>query len=176
MTTKRRESNSPDDTQFILADANVLINFIHIGQLDLLGKLRGNRFVIPEHLEMEITHKAQTAVLKRAIQNGILGQTAITDIKEMADYAEFHKTFGQGEAACLAIAANRGFSVASDERGVFRRLVLRKIGQERLLTTPDLIQAAIRTRLITVPQADTWKAKLETHRFKMKFKSFKDLL
>jgi predicted nucleic acid-binding protein len=176
MTTKRRESNSPDDTQFTMVDANVLINFIHIGQLDLLGKLRGYRFVIPEHVEVEITHKAQTAVLKRACQNGILGQTVITDIKEVADYAEFHKTLGQGEAACLAIAVNRGFSVVSDEKGAFRRLVLMKIGKERLLATPDLILAAVQSKLVTVAQADKWKAKLETHRVKMKFLSFKDLL
>ena len=100
----------------------------------------------------------------------------ITDTKEMADYAEFHRTLGQGEAACLAVAVSRGFSVASDEKGVFRRLVLARIGQERLLTTPDLILAAVRSRLVTVAQADKWEARLKMHRFRMAFQSFQELL
>ena len=123
---------------------------------------------------MEITRKDQAAAVKKAIQHDILEQIAITDMKEMADYAEFHKTLGQGESACLAIALNRGFSVASDEKGVFRRFVLKKIGQERLITTPDLIMTAVRSKLIMVAQADKWKARLEKHRFKMKFQSFKE--
>ena len=94
----------------------------------------------------------------------------------MVDYAEFHKTLGQGESTCMAIAVSRGFSIASDEKGVFRRLVLMKIGQKRLLTTPDLILFAVRSKLISMTQAEEWKAKLETHRFKMTFQSFKELL
>ncbi len=176
MTTRRSGSNSPENTHFALVDANVLINFIHMDQLDLLGKLKEYRFVIPEHVAVEITRKDQAAAIKNAFQHGILEQTVIVNIKEMADYAEFHKRLGQGEFACLAIAANRGFSVASDEKGVFRRLVLKEIGQERLLTTSSLILTAVRSKLITVAQADKWKAKLETHRFKMKFQSFKELL
>ena len=176
MRRKRSGSEPPNETQFILADANVLINFLHIGQLDLLGNLRGYRFIIPEHVEMEITRKAQAAVLKRAIKKGISELTVITDIQEMADYTEFHKTLGQGESACLAIAVNRGLSIASDEKGAYRRFVLSRIGPERLLTTPDLILAAVQSNLISVVQADKWKVILETHRFKMKFLSFKDLL
>jgi len=176
MTTKHNGSDLTDDPKSVLIDATVLINFIHLDQLNLLGKLKRYRFVIPEHVAVEITHKDQAEVLKKAIQRDILEQAAITDMMEMADYAEFHKTLGQGESACLAIAVNRGFFVASDEKGVFRRLVLKKIGQERLLTTPDLILSAVRSKLITVAQADKWKAILETHRFKMKFQSFKDLL
>ncbi|MGD8890949.1 MAG: hypothetical protein PVF53_21205 [Desulfobacterales bacterium] len=176
MAIKQRGSDLQKENQFTLVDANVLINFIHIDQLDLLGKLKGYRFVIPEHVEVEITSKDQAALLKKAIQNGFLEQTVITDTKEMADYAEFHKTLGQEESACLAISVNRDFSIASDEKGVFRRLVLKKIGQRRLLTTPDLILVAVRTKLISVAQADKLKAKLEAHRYKMKFQSFKEFL
>ena len=176
MTTERSESRSPDEPRSVLVDANALINFIHMGQLDLLEKLKGYRFLVPEHVAAEITREDQAEAVEEAVQCGILEQTVITDMKEIADYAEFHRTLGQGESACLAVALSRGFSVASDEKGVFRRLVLAKIGQERLLTTPDLILAAIRLRLITVTQADRWKARLEMYRFKMTFQSFSELL
>jgi predicted nucleic acid-binding protein len=176
MTSKRSGSEPAGGIRTVLVDANVLINFIHIEQLSLLGELEGYRFVIPEHVVAEITRKNHTSALKRALRSGTLEQTAITDIKEMADYAEFHRTLGQGESACLAIAIHRDFSIASDEKRVFRRIVLKRIGPKCLLTTPDLILIPLRLGIITVEQADKWKSCLEKNRFKMKFLSFKELL
>jgi predicted nucleic acid-binding protein len=173
---KTKSSGAGLPAQSILLDANVLINFIYVDQLDLLGKLNEYQFFIPEHVVAEITRKNQAALLKKAIGSGILEKTVITDIEEIADYSEFHKTLGQGESACLSIALNRGYSIASDEKGLFRRIVIEKIGRQRLVTTPDLILTAIRANLITVAQADKWKERLETHRFKMKFESFNEYL
>jgi predicted nucleic acid-binding protein len=173
---KTKSSGADPPAQFILLDANVLINFIHVDHLDLLGKLKEYQFFTPEHVVAEITRKDQAALLKKAIESGILEQMVITDIAEIAEYLEFHKTLGQGESACLSIALNRGYSIASDEKGLFRRIVIEKIGWQRLVTTPDLILTAIRANLITVAQADKWKDRLETHQFKMKFQSFKEYL
>ncbi len=36
--------------QLVAVDANVLINFLHVQRLDLLGKLPGFGFVIPEEV------------------------------------------------------------------------------------------------------------------------------
>jgi hypothetical protein len=66
--------------------------------------------------------------------------------------------------------------VASDERGVFRRTATELIGQERVVTTPDLLVLAIRAGLVTVEEADGWKAVLEANRFTMRFSSFREIL
>lgn len=107
---------------------------------------------------------------------GYLTQTAITDLAEMLTYADLRRSLGQGEAACLAIADHRGFLVASDETRAFRREAVARIGEERLLTTPDLISRTIRAGITTVEEADTWKLKLAKKRFQMTFTSFRDIL
>lgn len=176
MSRQKTEAKPKPKTTVILTDANVLINLIHIGQLDLLERLPGFRFLVPEHVIAEVNQKAQARSLADAIQARALEATAITDLDEMTLYAELRQTLGQGESACLAIAVHRGFSIASDEKRAFRRMAARRIGEPRLLTTPDLIVFAIRAGLATVAQADQWKRELETRRFKMKFNSFQDLL
>jgi predicted nucleic acid-binding protein len=163
-------------TTVVLTDANVLINLIHIGQLRLFRQLQGFRFVVPDHVVAEINQRNQEDALCQAINEGMLEQTSITDLDEMSAYAELHRTLGQGEAACLAIAVHRGYAIASDEKRAFRRTAIKRIGKERLFDTVDLLVLLIRAGLVSVAQADQWKTELEKLRFKMKFESFKDLL
>ncbi|MCP4661569.1 MAG: hypothetical protein GY856_39720 [bacterium] len=40
----------------MLTDANILINLIHVGRLDLLDLLEAFEFVVPEPVAAEITH------------------------------------------------------------------------------------------------------------------------
>ena len=176
MSWKKQDLTETHATVVILTDANVLINLIHIGQLDLLRHLPGYRFMVPEHVMAEINQDDQARCLAEAMADNVLEVSAITDLDEMALYAELHRTLGQGESACLAIAVHRGFSIASDEKRAFRRTAIKEIGEGRLMTTQDLIVSAIRAGLATVAQADQWKCELENKRFKMKFKSFQDLL
>ncbi len=176
MSSNKQGTEKNQHTVVILTDANVLINFIHIGQLDLLRELPGYRFVVPEHVTDEVQQDDQARRLAKAMADDVLAPTAITDLDEMALYAELHRTLGQGESACLAIAVHRGFSIASDEKKAFRRTAIKKIGEQRLMRTQDLIVMAIREGLVTVAQADQWKRELETKRFKVKFNSFQDLL
>jgi len=86
-------------TTVVLMDANVLINLIHIGQLDLLGRLPGLRFVVPDHVMVEITEMGQAEALRLAVEAKVLEPTTITSLDEMTIYAELHRTLGQGESA-----------------------------------------------------------------------------
>ena len=47
---------------------------------------------------------------------------------ERSSLAEHRKVMGLGEAACLAVAEHRGWTVACDERGVLRRIACERIG------------------------------------------------
>ena len=160
----------------VVMDANVMINFIHIGRLELLARLPGLRFVVPEHVVAEITDVAQAAELRAAVARGDVGEVRMTNAAEIARFAALTETLGRGESACLALAEKRGWTVASDERRAFRRTAVERIGEDRLLTTPALILRAICAGLATVAEADGWKALLEQRRFRMKFASFAELL
>lgn len=83
---------------------------------------------------------------------------------------------GAGESACLVLAETRGWHIASDERGRFRREAVARIGADRLLTTSAIYVLAIRAGLLTVAEADEDKAHLATKKFVMPFGSFVELL
>lgn len=165
---------SEKENVVVVTDANVFINFIHIGQLELLTRLPGLRFVVPEHVVEEVHEPAQAAELSDFIESGGLKRVRITEPAELERYAELTETLGKGESACLALAEARGWFLASDERRKFRRTAVEKIGKESLLTTPDLIVRAIREGFVNVAKADRWKATLEKKRFKMRFTSFSE--
>lgn len=78
-----------------------------------------------------------------------------------------------GEAACLALAKTKGYHLASDDaKNPFLRKAIQLIGKERILKTEDLLLACIRNGLITVAQADEYKAIMADNNYTMPFKSF----
>lgn len=164
------------ETIVVITDANVLINFLRIGQLPLLGKLHAYRFLVPEEVVGEITDPAQQDALASAFSAGHLGQTIVDTIEALALFAELRDVMGRGEAACLVIAATTGCHIASDERKRFRRRAIELIGEARILRTESILLEAIRQGRISVPEADAFKAVLEANRYSMSFASFSELL
>ncbi len=160
----------------IVTDANVLINLIHVGRLDLLGAFSAFKFVVPDHVVVETTISEQQQALRAALSRQDLEQDALTAPEELALYAELRCVMGQGEAACLAMAESRGWLIASDERRRFRREVFSRLGEGRLVTTPGLLVLAIRAGRLSVDEADRMKAVLERNRFRMTFGSFRDVI
>ncbi len=84
---------------------------------------------------------------------------------------------GRGEAASLALAESMGSYIACDEKkGPFRRESLKRLGEPRVLNTQSIILHAVKLRRISIERADQAKATLEANRYKVDFKSFRDLL
>jgi predicted nucleic acid-binding protein len=162
--------------RIIVADASVLINFIHAGQLALLAALPGYEWVAPEDVVAEITDPVQREQLDRAIASQQLRVETVTDPEDLVQYAELRRTLGRGEAACIVLAARHGWLVASDEKGRFQRATTARLGSGRLVNTVGLFVAAIRAGLISIDEADDAKAILEERRFRMSFASFRDVL
>lgn len=160
----------------VVTDANVLINLIHSRRLDLLDALTAFKFVVPDPVVAEITEPTQRQALEIALTRGALSQQSITDPRELATYAVLRRIMGSGEAACLAMAEERGWLLASDEKRWFRCEVLARFGEGRLVTTAGLFVIAIRASVISIGDADQAKEILERHRFRMAFRFFRELL
>ena len=165
-----------DATRTAALDASVLINFLRLERLDILAAIGDIDFVVPEQVVEEITVPQQIQTLNAAIRGGQLRSERSTTPDELASYAYFRQFMGRGEAACLSIAEQRGWLVAVDERGRFLRIARERIGEGRILNTPGILLLAIRAGLLSVDEADVLKARLETHRYRMKFNSFRDVL
>jgi predicted nucleic acid-binding protein len=160
----------------VVTDACVLINFGLVDRLDLLGGLVGFDFLLPEPVLAEIRRPDLQQRLQRALERGQLHLIEFGDFETLSVFAELRRVMGRGEAACLAVAAARGWLVASDERRAFLRTAQQRLGSGRILNTPGLFVLAIRAGLITVAEADDAKRRLEEQRFRMRFSSFRDIL
>ena len=114
--------------------------------------------------------------MAKALEAGLLDEVALDEPEPLARFASFRMQMKIGEAACLALAATKGWFFACDEGRVVRREAVRLLGKNRLLNTPGLFLLGIRTGYWTVDQADEAKAVLEAHRYRMKFGSFRELL
>ena len=161
-------------TCIVVADACVLINLMQVSRLDLCARLPGLELVVPEHVREEVVR--QRALLDDAISRGVVRIEAITDVSAFTLFARLTERLGRGEAACLAMAVEKGWLVASDEKGRFRREAEERLGKGRLLGTADLFVKAINAGLLTIEEADADKAVLEARRFRMSFESFRELL
>lgn len=160
----------------VVTDANVLINLMQVARLDLCARLPGYEFVVPDHVREEITDANQRMALDDAVVRSVVRIEAITDLSTVTLFTELIGHIDRGEAACLTLAIERGWCVASDEQRRFRREAERRIGAGRIMGTKDLYLLAIRAGLLTVEQADEDKAVLERHRFKMDFESFRHIV
>jgi predicted nucleic acid-binding protein len=160
----------------VLTDANVIINLIHVRSLGLLGKLQGYEFVVPDEVVREVTDPSQREALQSAIDAGALRAITIDDVATLKLFAKLLAIMGSGEAACLSLAQTRGWLIASDEKKVFRREAISRLGAGRIMNTPGILLVAIRSGVLRVDEADRMKDELEHHRFRMSFLSFRDLL
>jgi len=162
--------------QVVVTDANILINLLHIGRLSILGRLTQFEFVVPDEVVAEISNDDQAEALQVAIDAQYVTRVSFQDTEELTAFAAFGLFLGKGESACLALAQQREWWVASDEGGAFRREAQQRLGPGRLLNTPGILLSAIRAGALTVEEADEAKAVLEQHRFRLRFGSFRELL
>jgi predicted nucleic acid-binding protein len=160
----------------VVTDANVVINFIHVGLLGDLPRLVGLSFVVTDVVYEEVSRPEQRAALDAALAAGMWKRESLVELEAIALQAELMTIMDPGEAATLALAATKGYLVASDERRAFLREARARLGTGRIVDTPGLIVLAIRAGTLTVAHADELKAVLEGHRFSMRFRSFADLV
>lgn len=170
--------HASDGRILVVADTNVLINFLRAGCLDLLLQHKDYKLVVTEHVRREVTYPEQAAELESAISGEDIDEIQLTDSSEISLFAELNVVLGRGESAAIAVATNRNWVIATNELGRARREVYDRVGRNRLITTTSLILSCIRNGAITVAEADGIKETLEAQRqsFAVDFESFGDLL
>jgi predicted nucleic acid-binding protein len=161
----------------VIADTSFLVNFLTLDRMDILRGLQAYVFYAPNHVVAEVEYAEQRERLSVALAEGTVTELEITDPGEIALYDELRRFLGDGEAACLAVAATRRWVIATDEKRRLRREIFERLGEEYLLNTPGAIVAALRAGILTVPEAETIRGELAQHRFVMAdVPSFEELL
>jgi predicted nucleic acid-binding protein len=161
----------------LIADTSFLVNFLALDRMDILRGLQAYVFYAPNHVIAEVAYAEQQRRLSAALAEGIVTELEITNLAEIALYDALRRFLGDGEAACLAVAATRRWVIATDEKRRLRREIFERLGEEYLLNTPGAIVAALRAGILTVPEAETIRRELASHRFVMaNVPSFEELL
>ena len=92
--------------RIVVTDTNILINFIHIGRLNLLGKLPPYSFVVPEEVVKEVTSSDQAQALQTAISSGLLQVVQLTVPAELKVYADLAQLPVFPDAAMAQVEAH----------------------------------------------------------------------
>jgi predicted nucleic acid-binding protein len=100
----------------------------------------------------------------------------ISDLGAITVFTELLAHIGRGEAACIAIAEKEGWHIASDEKRRFLREAEARVGVGHIITTVDVFVLAINAGRLTVEEADADKFMLEGRRFKVSFRSYRELV
>jgi len=91
----------------------------------------------------EITNPYHRSTLDAAIGAGAIKLESVTELDALTTFTELIAHIGRGEAACIAIAAKRGWSIASDEKRRFRREAMARLSSDRIIGTADVFVLAI---------------------------------
>lgn len=173
--------NVQDERIIVVSDTDVVINFLRVQRLDLLCGQSNFRVVVTEHLLGssgilgELTDLTQAAEAEKAVAAGLMEAIALTEPNELALFATLNQFLGRGESAAIAVAASRGWTVATDDR-LAQRECERRLGPNRTLSTPSILLDCIRNGSLSVADADNIKDQLASQRFIMKFATFADFL
>jgi predicted nucleic acid-binding protein len=168
-------------TATIVADTSVLINFLKIDRMDLLGR-HPCRFVVTDHVDIEIDDDEQRRRYVAALAAGHLETCTVIDPEEVALFMRLGpgQRLGAGECSAIAVALNRHYVIAIDDNKAMNR-ALREAGlvakKLEVMRTPDLMVTLIRAGILTITEADLIKEIWEKqHRFRIKAASFENIL
>jgi hypothetical protein len=160
-------------------DTSVLINFLKIDRIDLLEKCSYS-FFITDHVQDEVTtlYPAQLKTLETGLSKQIFQSANVETNEEFNIFAQMSQTgqLGSGECAAIAIAAHRNYYLAIDDAQAIKK-ASSLIAPHLILRTQDLVLQMIQDHLLEVEEADTLiEVWAKEHRFKLKIKSFKELV
>jgi hypothetical protein len=139
-------------------DACIGITFGNVARLNLVTGLRSGRVVIGRRALMEITRAPARDAVHAAVDAGeiLIEAIDLRDAREQAALAKFdaRRAFqGRGDAEVLALAACRGYIVASDERAI-QRTAWQEFGKQRVAGTLDILIWAVREERLTLHEAE----------------------
>jgi hypothetical protein len=166
----------PDLVDVLEMQCVVLISLIHVSRLHICRELAGYDFVVTGSRPRRDRAEGPARHARSGGCGGHVSYRVDHGSGALGVFAELTTVPGRGEAACVVLAVAHGWSVLSDEKGRFRRVVEGRIGASRLMGTADVFVLAIRAGLVSISDADADKTLLDRWRFRMPFASFGELV
>jgi predicted nucleic acid-binding protein len=166
-------------TSIIVSDTSVLINFLKINRLDLLGNC-SIHFLVTDHVRGEITNSfpEQIQSFQSGLEQHTLEEITVAEVSEIEIFSTLMKQgkLGIGECSAIALAIHRKLPLAIDDNVAIKST--RSLAPNLpILRTQDLMVKMIQEGVLNISDADSilqdWAI---NHCFKMKFRTFKELI
>lgn len=169
----------------IVLDACMVISFGNVNRLDLLDTLRQDTICVSARARTVVVRDPARAVMEASISAGRLAVGTL-DLENSAEQQALQRYDarpmfrGRGDAEVLALAATRGYIVASDEQAI-RTAVINEFGVDRLARTADFLVWAVREGRLQVDDAERLLTELDSgerirRQLHQSGRKFKDLL
>jgi hypothetical protein len=144
----------------IISNTTVLSNFAKIGQLDILRQLYQILYIPTEVYEEVSTgleegylfYRDALAVIYPLSETGWLHLTGM-ETDELRRFSQFPSRLHKGEAACLAIAEHRRWTLLTDDSAARTEAARRRI---RISGSIGCLVLAVERRLSPLEQANEW--------------------
>jgi predicted nucleic acid-binding protein len=129
----------PSD-DIVISDANVLINFLDSGNLDVLLQVFKGKLHITDVVQGEI--KNSKTQLQKAIEEKIINVHRVP-VDKVAHLVKSFYQFHAGEASCFLLAKEKGWCIATDDSAA-KAHITKELGSFYIITTFDIILKAVR--------------------------------
>ena len=149
----------------VVVDTSFLINFLCIDRMNLIGRY-WDSFYTTKHVAEEVIRPNQKIRYMAAFTNNYLVEELDLNQDEVNIYDDFRmlivsgRPLGAGECSAIAIALNRGYQLAIDDKPAIKHALTKApiYGKElSVLCTRGIILNLIASRVLTVEQANNMR-------------------
>ncbi len=138
----------------IVIDASTLINFLKIEGAGLLGT-HPSTFLVTSQVDREVVWEAQRRHLSVALRKGHLVLHPTEDLRETSSIFSGlvqKGLLGEGESSAIAVAVEKKWSLATDDRGAIRVVKQRGLGLP-IITTWGLFRELVTAGVLAEREA-----------------------
>lgn len=162
----------------IVFDTSVLSNFALADAMPMLEQMYEESAFVTVFIAAEIragirAGHAGLGQAGQAIRKGWLREIDLVPGAEKSLFESLSASLGLGEASAIAVAANRGWTLACDDLAARREAESRRV---KLTGTVGLLIKAVKSRIMTPENADRLLALMIKNGFFAPVKSLKSLL
>ena len=159
-------------------DTETLGNFALAGCFGLLVDRYGTSLSVTEQVRVELAagravRYAGLEAVEAALSAGAISQAGPMDTAERELFAELLRTFGAGEASCIALALQRDGVVVTDDRTARRRCASHGI---RVTGSIGILRALSADRIVAAEEADAALARMVEIGFYSPIRRVSDLM
>ncbi len=152
------------DERILLLDASILINLAHVGELDTVSRLYGQRLSTTKVVSRQVLNRQGQKQVQQALGNGRIRLVdEMIPVSLLPAIPELVRRLGEQDTSLLINALVLDAGLATDDRKL--RNEAQRRGVQLLWSTERLLAELVRSQLISLRQGNLKLHRLREVRF-----------